>query len=421
MERSVNPKEQILTVSEITAQIKDLLESVFTGVWISGEVSNLTRPQSGHVYFTLKDEHAQIRAVMWSSATRRLRFDLQNGIEIVCRGNVEVYGPRGAYQLIAQTAEPKGLGALQLAFRQLHDRLKAKGYFDPSLKKPLPAFPKRIAFVTSPTGAAIRDFLQVLSRRWTQAELLIIPARVQGEGAAQEIARGINLANRMKNPPDVLVVGRGGGSMEDLWCFNEEPVVQAIFESKIPVVSSVGHEIDVTLSDLAADLRALTPSEAAERVVPSKDELAANLASFPNRLRSSLVSQLRSARQHLNTLAESRVLKKPYDLIHDSYRRLDENQLRLQRVAELNLAQQKNRIDAIAGKLESISPLSVLARGYSITTKSGTDQPLLNAETIAAGDELRTRLHQGTLVSRVEQVIPQQETRNASESERGIP
>src|SRR5688572_3892156 len=278
------PSPKILSVSQLSLLIEGALESVFQSLWVSGEISEVTRPKSGHVYFTLRDETAQIRAVIWRTTASRLRFQLEEGQQVVCRGDIDVYPPRGTYQLVVQQVEPRGLGALQLALKQLQRRLEAEGLFDPTRKRPLPPFPRRVGFVTSPTGAAIRDFLQVAARRFHGVQILVIPARVQGEGAAAEIARAIAEANRLRPPLDVLVVGRGGGSPEDLWCFNDEQVVRAIFASQVPVVSAVGHEIDVTLSDLVADVRALTPSEAAERVIPSADELLLRLAQFQKRL-----------------------------------------------------------------------------------------------------------------------------------------
>ena len=249
-----------LTVSALTAQVKGLIERQFQSVWVAGEVSNFSRPQSGHCYFTLKDDQAQIRAVMWRGSATRLDFQMTDGLELVCFGRLDVYAPRGSYQLVVDKAHPQGVGALELALRQLRDKLAAEGLFDPERKRPLPKFPRRIGFVTSPTGAAIRDFLEIARRRHSGIEILVIPARVQGECAADDIIRGIRLAHRLRPRPDVLVVGRGGGGVEDLWCFNEEKVVRAIAAAEIPVVSAVGHEIDVTLSDLAADVRAATPS-----------------------------------------------------------------------------------------------------------------------------------------------------------------
>ncbi len=281
---SNNIAEQTLTVSQLTAQIKNALEGEFTSVWVAGEISNYSRPQSGHSYFTLKDDQAQIRSVMWRSAAARLKFDLADGLDVICHGHVDVYAPRGSYQLVIDQLQPKGIGALELALRKLREKLTAEGLFDPARKRTLPPFPRRVAFVTSPTGAAIHDFLQVLQRRWRGVDVLVIPARVQGDGAVQEIVSGIRLANRVVPRPDVIVVGRGGGSLEDLWSFNEEPVVRAIAASRIPTVSAVGHEIDVTLADLAADVRALTPSEAAERIVPAAEEISARIHNYQKRL-----------------------------------------------------------------------------------------------------------------------------------------
>ncbi len=287
---------RVLSVGELTDQIKGTLEGQFPAVWVSGEISNFSRPQSGHCYLTLKDDQAQIRAVLWRTSAAKVRFDLHDGLEVICQGSLDVYGPRGSYQLVIRQIEPKGMGALELALRKLRERLTAEGLFAAERKRPLPRFPRRIAFVTSPTGAAIRDFLEVLRRRWAGVHVLIVPVRVQGPGAGDEIAAGIELVNRLSDPIDVLVVGRGGGSLEDLWSFNEEVVVRAIHASRIPIVSAVGHEIDVTLSDLVADVRALTPSEAAERVVPAAEELLDFLRRQEQRLATALRARLTSAR-----------------------------------------------------------------------------------------------------------------------------
>ncbi|MEN6450088.1 MAG: exodeoxyribonuclease VII large subunit, partial [Thermoguttaceae bacterium] len=275
-----------LSVSELTFQVKELIEAAFPEVWVAGEVSNFVRPQSGHCYLTLKDDQAQLKAVMWRGVASRLRFAPHDGLQVVCRGHLDLYAARGAYQLVIADIVPQGMGALELALRQLREKLSREGLFDAGRKRPLPPFARRIAVVTSPTGAAIHDFLQVLGRRWRGADVLVVPVRVQGEGAAAEIAEAIATVNRLNDamPIDCIVVTRGGGSMEDLWAFNEEPVVRAIAASRIPVVSAVGHEIDVTLSDLAADVRALTPSEAAELVAPAAEELAAELRQVECRL-----------------------------------------------------------------------------------------------------------------------------------------
>src|SRR5437763_634675 len=313
---SSSTSQNTLTVAQLTAQIKNTLEGEFLSVWVVGEISNYSRPQSGHAYFTLKDDQAQIRAVMWRTAAARLKFDLADGLDVVCHGHIDVYAPRGSYQLVVDELQPKGVGALELALRKLREKLAAEGLFDAARKRKLPAFPRRVAFVTSPSGAAIHDFLQVLRRRWRGVDVLVIPGRVQGEGSAKEIVAGIRMANRISPRPDVLIVGRGGGSLEDLWSFNEEPVVRAIAASKIPTVSAVGHEIDVTLADLAADVRALTPSEAAERVIPSAEELIARINILQRRMRSMLAQRATAARRHVEQLARSRVLRNPRAIIY---------------------------------------------------------------------------------------------------------
>jgi len=405
---SVVPREEseqevvILSVAALTVQIKGLLETTFPGVWVAGEVSDVARPQSGHVYFTLKDETSQIRAVIWRNTAERLNFDFTDGLEIICCGDVEVYAPRGSYQLIVRQAEPQGLGALQLAFRRLHAQLSAEGLFEPQHKKTLPRFPRRVAVVTSPSGAAIRDLWEVMRRRWPDISVTVIPTRVQGEGAAHEIAAGIQTANAFAEPPDVLVVCRGGGSIEDLWCFNEEPVVRAIFASRIPVVSAVGHEIDVTLSDLVADVRALTPTEAGEIVLPSSEEIQRQLSDLGHRLGESLRRQAGQARIRLDGLAERRIFLKPYDLIHEAARRLDELDGRTTRALLQQVRRTREQLVGVTGKLESLSPLGVLGRGYSLTWRTRDGGLLREASSIDLGEEITTRMSKGQITSRVE-------------------
>jgi exodeoxyribonuclease VII large subunit len=391
-----------LTVSELTLLIKGTLESQFHGLWVSGEITEISRPHSGHIYFTLKDSQAQIRGVIWRSAAARIRFALEEGQEVLCQGDLDVYPPRGSYQLNVRQVEPRGAGALQLAFQQLLKRLTAEGFFEPSRKRPLPRFPRHVGFVTSPTGAAIRDFLEVAARRYSGVAISVFPARVQGEGAAAEIVRGIELANRVRPALDVLVVGRGGGSIEDLWCFNEEPVVRAIAASRVPVVSAVGHEIDVTLADLAADVRALTPSEAAERVIPSAEELTARLRQFERRMVASLRGRAAAARRYLEQIAKSRVLRDPRVLLYDRARRLDELEARATRAIERKVESTRQELSAAAAQLEALSPLGVLARGYSVTHDERTGAVVRDAGNLSAGDLVRTRLAQGSFTSRVE-------------------
>lgn len=398
-------RQPILSVSQFSAAIKELLETVFPSVWITGEISNFSRPQSGHCYFTLKDEGAQLKAVMWRNAASRLRFDLADGMEVVCRGGLDLYAPRGTYQIVVQQIEPRGMGALELALRRLRDKLQAEGLFDPARKRPLPRFPRRVAFVTSPTGAAVRDFLEVLKRRWRGVDVLIIPARVQGAGAAVEIARGIELANQLEPPLDVLVVGRGGGSLEDLWAFNEEVVVRAIHASRVPVISAVGHEIDITLADLVADVRALTPSEAAERIAPAADEMVLSLRRHQQRLLAGLQQRAAVARMRLDALSGHRVFRKPLESIRQLEQRLDEVAQRGGRAIRQHLANSDRRLGMLAAKLESLSPLGVLARGYTVTQRLPSRELLTQAETLSVGDQLLTRFASGEAISRVEAIV----------------
>jgi exodeoxyribonuclease VII large subunit len=407
VDNSASFVQPALSVSELTEQLKDLVESGFPSVWVSGEISNVSRPQSGHYYFTLKDDQAQIRAVVWRSTASRLRFELEDGLEVICQGGLEVYGPRGTYQLVIRQLEPKGVGALELALRKLRERLAAEGLFAPERKRPLPRFPRRVAVVTSPSGAAIRDFLEVLARRWRGVDVLVVPVRVQGEGAGREIAEAIALVNRFAQPVDCLVVTRGGGSLEDLWSFNEEVVVRAIHASRVPVVSAVGHEIDVTLADLVADVRALTPSEAAERIAPAAEEIRAALARQRQRLAGALRSRAASARAQLEMLASRRVMRKPFDRVHELAQRLDDCQGRAERAVKRRLAALGRQLAGDAARLESLSPLAVLARGYSVTQRDGHSEPVRDAAQLQPGDVLLTRFHRGRATSRVESVEPQ--------------
>ncbi|MFI4876661.1 MAG: exodeoxyribonuclease VII large subunit [Blastopirellula sp. JB062] len=397
----------VLTVAQLTSLIKGTLETAFPAVWVSGEISNLAQPRSGHVYLTLKDDAAQIRAVMWKTTAAKLPFELEDGQQVICRGDLDVYAPRGSYQLVIRQIEPQGVGALQLALQKLQQKLAAQGLFDPDLKRALPRFPRRVVVVTSPTGAAIRDFLEVMRRRWRGADVLVIPTRVQGTGAAQEIAAAIKKAAKLRPRPDVLVATRGGGSMEDLWCFNEEPVVRAIAECEIPVISAVGHEIDVTLSDMAADVRALTPSEAAELCVPSQSEVSESLDNFRIRLSQSLRQRALLARRRLDALAERPVFDKPYALIHDAQRMLDGIDQRILTAVRQQLQLGRHKLRESSARLESLSPLAVLSRGYSVT-RNQHGEVLRSADEVAVGDRIETILPTGRLTSRVESAASEQ-------------
>lgn len=403
--------QPVLTVSALTALIKEVVEGSFPLIWVSGEISNFSRPQSGHCYLTLKDEQAQIRAVIWRGAAATIRCDLHDGLEVICRGHLDLYAPRGSYQLVIEELQPKGIGALEQRLRLLREKLAAEGLFDRGRKRPIPSFPRRIAVVTSPTGAAIRDFLQVLGRRWRGCDVLIVPVRVQGVGSADEIARAVGAVNRLLTPIDVLVLARGGGSLEDLWAFNEEAVVRAIAASRIPIVTGVGHEIDVTLADLVADLRALTPSEAAERVVPAIDDIRAQLSGRQQQLTAALRNRVGSARRRLEALADRRVMRKPFDRLHEFGQQLDQWSARAERAARRRIAHARQCATGMTARLESLSPLGVLSRGYTLTTRP-TGQLITGASELSPGDLIETRFARGQAVSRVERV-------GASESPNG--
>ena len=400
---AVPDRRKILTVGELNRQIKALVEDGFRTVWVSGEVSNLSRPGSGHLYLCLKDAEGQLRAVMWRSAALRLRFDVKEGMEVIARGRLTVYVPRGDYQLQIEELQPKGLGALELALRQLKEKLLKLGYFASERKKPLPRFPRRVALVTSASGAAVRDILEILGRRWPAVEAWVCPVRVQGEGAAEEIAAAIRLLNRVA-AVDVMIVGRGGGSVEDLWAFNAECIAHAIFESHIPVVSAVGHEIDLTIADLVADCRALTPSEAAERVVPDRAELVQGLCHIQERMRSLLLQRLDGYKNRLDGLAQRRALRLPLERLRELERRLDEGGERLHRGAHQRLEQVRERLQAQAARLETLSPLNVLGRGYSLTRREADRAVIRSPDQLRPGERLVTDVAQGRIVSRVEEL-----------------
>ena len=402
------------SVTQLTREIKNLVEGQIGLQWVSGEVSNCRPARSGHVYFTLKDQHSQIAAVVWRLTAERMKFQLKDGMEVVALGPVEVYAARGNYQLIVEQLVPKGVGALETALRQLKEKLEKEGLFDPARKRPIPRVPGRIALITSPTGAAVKDMLQVITRRWPAADVLLIPVKVQGEGAAAEIAYALRNVNRIPDV-DVVVTGRGGGSLEDLWAFNEEPVARAIAECPFPVISAVGHEIDVSIADLVADIRALTPSEAGELVVPSREELSAELASLQNRLVSGLRRKADQARLQLDSLASRRALTNPQQMVRQLSEQLDEMAERMTAAARRRIENERNTLARRAGQLEALSPLGVLARGYTMTFRAAdgkTSDPaairqslLREAGEVSPGDRLLTYLDCGQIVSRVEAVI----------------
>ncbi len=392
-----------LTVSQLNDWVKTLLTQGIPTVWVSGEIGNLVQSGAGHVYFTLKDPTGQISSVLWRSTYQKLGVELREGMAVLVQGRLDVYSPRGSYQLVVQKVEEQGLGALQAAFRRLFQKLQREGLFEEERKKPLPRFPERIGFVTSPSGAAIHDFTQVLRRRWPSAKVIIIPSKVQGEGAAEEIARGIEVAQIIRPSLDVLVVGRGGGSLEDLWAFNEEVVVRAVAASSLPTISAVGHEIDVTLCDLAADVRALTPSEAAERVAPSRDDFLEYLRKTERGLLMSIRNQVERSVDKLDSLRTRMVIVEPERLLEAPSQRLDEAERALNLAIDRKLEDWQASIEKGAQVLEALSPLKTLGRGYSLT--SDPDGHLLtDAANAKVGQSITTRLSNGIIESQVTKV-----------------
>jgi exodeoxyribonuclease VII large subunit len=436
----------IYTVTQLTGEIKTLLERSFEHVWVEGEISNLRLPGSGHLYFTLKDESAQVRAVLFRTQRRLLKFEPGDGLMVVGYGRLTIYEPRGEYQLVLDHMEPKGLGALQLAFEQLKERLAAEGLFEAARKRPLPSYPQKIGIVTSPTGAAIRDILQIINRRFAGVHVLLCPARVQGPGAAKEIAQAIDVLNRLPDL-EVIIVARGGGSLEDLWAFNEEAVARAIYRSRLPVISAVGHEVDFTIADFVADLRAPTPSAAAELVVRNKIELVQTVQSLLARLCQANRVSRDGKRERISSLIHR--LSDPRKKISDRRLRLDDLCSRLggcvrqvlsrktermgltverlrflhpgRRIAEsshhlsqlcgrLSLAGRaglrfrRQNLDACAGRLQTLSPLGILERGYSIAQIIPSGEVIRRAAQLKIEERVRVRVHRGEFTARVESI-----------------
>ena len=443
--RGTAPAREIVTVSELTNRIRALLESTHAEVWVEGEIANSRLWRTGHLYFTLRDEHAQLNAVMFRSAVRSLRFTPEDGLRVIARGRVTVYEPKGEYQIVCEHLQPQGVGALQVAFDQLKRTLEAEGLFEASRKRPLPLFPRQIGVVTSLNGAALRDILKVLARRHPTAHVLIRPVRVQGDGAAGQIARGIDQLSRQEGV-DVIIVGRGGGSLEDLWAFNEEPVARAIATAAVPVISAVGHEIDVTISDMVADVRAATPSAAAEIVVAGRNELVGRVDRLGDRLRVTLRDTIRrqltrvleldrrpglagwparvavrgrhtAELTHTLTQATRSTLAALERRLHAAQvglegrepgRRLEESRTRLVAAGErLGAAtvhrrqRLEGRLGDLSGRLEALSPLGVLARGYAVCWNADRTAIVRDAAAVSVGDDVAITLHQGQLTCTV--------------------
>ncbi|RLB76879.1 MAG: exodeoxyribonuclease VII large subunit [Deltaproteobacteria bacterium] len=394
-------KSAAVSVSTLVQLLQELVEDNFVEVLVQGELSNVSRPPSGHYYFTLKDRKAQIKCAMFRSHVRALRFKPSDGLKVICRGRVSIYPQRGDLQLIVEGIEPEGVGALQLAFDQLQEKLEAEGLFAPELKQPLPPFPQVIGVVTSSSGAAIQDILNVLQRRSAGLQVLLRSARVQGEGAAAEIAAGIADLNR-ETDVDVLIVGRGGGSREDLWPFNEEIVARAIAASRIPVISAVGHEVDFSIADLVADLRAATPSAAAELVVKNRLELERHLDQLTLRLAAQIRSRLSLLSSRLYGLEKR--LKAPAELVKIQQLQLQQLQFRLQQSMLELVSQHNHRLALLTGRLQTLSPLAVLSRGYAIIKRGETKEVIHTSEQLKKGDQLQIEFADGEVAVAVTQI-----------------
>jgi exodeoxyribonuclease VII large subunit len=400
-----------LTVSQLTNSIRIALESRFASVWVEGEISNFKDHSSGHWYFTLKDEHAQLRAKCFRSTNTRIRFRPANGLKVRARGKLSVYAPRGEYELVVEALDPVGAGALRIAFEQLRDRLQAEGLFAKELKRPLPVFPRRVGIVTSPTGAAIRDILNVISRRTRTVHVLFSPARVQGDAAGPDIARAIRFINqyheralregREADLVDVLIVGRGGGSTEDLWAFNQEEVARAIRKSLIPVISAVGHETDFTIADFAADFRAPTPSAAAEIVAAREDQLCSALDHLGRQLVRLTRFQVVNLRARVQEQALSHAFDEVKSRLADARLRLDAASSACDGLIAARIQEGRERLGLAAASLDALSPLGVLQRGYAIA-QDASGRLLRDATTVSQGDAVRVRLAKGKLNARVE-------------------
>lgn len=394
----LSQQRTILSVTDLTRKIKQSLESGFPSLAVQGELSNVKLHSSGHLYFTLKDEGAQIAGVMWRSRVAVLAFRPEDGLKVVVTGRITVYEPRGSYQLDASVIRPVGRGDLQAAFEELKRKLAGEGLFDEARKKGLPEFPRRIGIVTSPTGAALQDMLKVLRRRFPGLDVILLPVRVQGPGAAEEIARALDDINAY-GEVDLVIVGRGGGSLEDLWAFNEEVVARAIARSRIPVISAVGHEIDFTIADFVADLRAPTPSAAAELAVRDRHTLLETLRTNWYTIQTSMQSILESHRTHIRHLLDSHTFHRPMDLLRQHTQRLDELERSMSVAAGHRLELGLSRLRALQHRLGSLSPEGVLRRGYVLVEKGGG--LITSATELDAGDPVDLRFHDGKVHSTV--------------------
>lgn len=422
--------DKVYSVSELTGLIKTKLESSFPRVWVVGEIADFTQAHSGHLYFTLKDKDSQLRAVMWRSTAKKVKFDIESGLQVICRGPINVYEPRGTYQLLVELIEPKGKGALQLAFEQLKDKLSKEGLFDPEKKKRLPALPKKIGLVTSPRGAAVIDILRTLERRFAHLHVQIYPVRVQGEGAAQEIAEGINYLGSRPDI-DVLIAGRGGGSMEDLWAFNEEIVARAIFNCPVPLISAVGHEVDFTIADFVADIRASTPSAAAEMVIEKEQAFVERIDNLQHQMTYLLRHHIQENKHRVQSLIRHQAFQnfkikiknleqkvdeldmRAWNVIKNLQRKIVESRARTRLHEERLLSLMREKIQVLKGtwerlaaELHTLSPLNILKKGYTLCWTDQGRKLVRTIDEVVENEELAVSFYKGELTCKVKSVDP---------------
>lgn len=422
--------DKVYSVSELTARIKADLEGSFPQVWVMGEIADFTRAHSGHLYFTLKDKDSQIKAVMWRSSANKVKFDIHSGLQVICRGPINVYEPRGTYQLMVDLVEPKGKGELQLAFEQLKDKLSKEGLFDPEIKKNLPVLPKKVGVVTSPQGAAITDILRTLERRFARLHVVIYPARVQGEGAAREIAEGIDYLGSLSDI-DVIIAGRGGGSMEDLWAFNEEIVARAIFNCPVPLISAVGHEVDFTIADFVADIRASTPSAAAEMMIEKEEAFTERIDNLQQQMSHLLRHTIQENKHRVQSLIHHRAFQnfklklksleqkvdeldmRAWNVIKDLQQKIIEcrSRTRLAEARLLSLMREKiqglkSTWERLAAELHNLSPLNILKKGYTLCWTDKGRQLVRTIEEVVENEELAVSFYKGELTCLVKSIDP---------------
>ncbi|SJZ85555.1 exodeoxyribonuclease VII large subunit [Selenihalanaerobacter shriftii] len=398
-------KQKIITVTELTKYIKSKLEQdeLLSNLLITGEVSNFHHHSSGHMYFTLKDENTQISGVMFRSYNQNLKFEPENGMQVLATGYVSVYEPRGQYQFYVKDLQPDGVGALHIAYEQLKERLEKAGFFAEEYKKEIPKIPKKIGVITSPTGAAIRDILSVIKRRFANVSILIAPATVQGDHAVPTLVNALEILNQ-QDDVDVIIMGRGGGSLEDLWAFNEEELARAIFDSKVPVISAVGHETDYTISDFVADLRAPTPSAAAELVISNRENLKKYLDRLTNNLVQSMKKKVKNSHENLEDLTKRRALLEPKSRLQDLNQRVDELKERLTNNMQNRINLAKEQFQSQVGKLNSLSPLNILTRGYCYCRNEEGLEGLSSVDEVELGDDLEIILSDGRIKSKINNI-----------------